>query len=379
MRHALTKTMLAVVTTSIAALGCADFTSPERDTTVPQRIAMEVVAASADSGADTCTAPKPPPTTVTVTTVTTGADLDPDGYAIRLAGADGEETKTFRPNETLTFTSLSAPQYTATLAGAAENCTVDGGNTRTVNIPANGAGQAEFNITCAGPETGNITVTTTTTGMDLDPNGYTVALAGPSGTSRAFGTNESFTFRNLTPGSYTVAPTGAANNCVITSNLSQQTVTVSVGSTGQVAYNIECGTIVSGRVTGLGALGTGPQTPGTNRMDFDFDAASAPGGRMVLTDYFIINPDGGAARMTADAATDPATGITSFSRISANCLRFGGTGRLRTGDTQRFIIDACDSASPGAGLDRLVINFPDESQILRQGAISEGDIAISTP
>src|SRR6185295_2286334 len=46
-----------------------------------------------------------------------------------------------------------------------------------------------------GPTTGNLTATTSTTGSDQDPDGYTVSVDGGAG--QAIGVNGSVTFSNL--------------------------------------------------------------------------------------------------------------------------------------------------------------------------------------
>src|SRR5438552_18086203 len=56
----------------------------------------------------------------------------------------------------------------------ASNCTVSGANPRTVTVPAGGTGHADFTINCA-PTTGELVVTTATTGANL-PAGYTVMV-----------------------------------------------------------------------------------------------------------------------------------------------------------------------------------------------------------
>src|SRR5437879_12521400 len=56
----------------------------------------------------------------------------------------------------------------------ASNCTVSGANPRTVTVPAGGTGHADFTIDCA-PTTGELVVTTATTGSNL-PAGYTVIV-----------------------------------------------------------------------------------------------------------------------------------------------------------------------------------------------------------
>src|SRR5437899_11712739 len=58
------------------------------------------------------------------------------------------------------------------LLSVPSNCTVSGANPRTVTVPAGGTGHADFTIDCA-PTTGELVVTTPTTGSNL-PAGYTV-------------------------------------------------------------------------------------------------------------------------------------------------------------------------------------------------------------
>lgn len=48
------------------------------------------------------------------------------------------------------------------------------------------------------------------------------------------------------------------------------------------------------RISGVGAIGTGTATLGSNRQDFDFDVNGTPGGRMKFTDYSAVLSDGTA-------------------------------------------------------------------------------------
>jgi hypothetical protein len=83
-----------------------------------------------------------------VTTATTGADLDPDGYAVTVSGPDGNASQPFGVNETYTFPDRTAGSHTVTLSAVAGNCTVSGGNTRTVNVPAGGTASTSFQVNC---------------------------------------------------------------------------------------------------------------------------------------------------------------------------------------------------------------------------------------
>jgi hypothetical protein len=128
-------------------------------------------------------------------------------------------------------------------------------------------------------------------------------------------------------------------------------------------------------------MGPGAATAADDRVEFDFEATSAPSGRMVVTDYSVVRDDGRVGRMTVNREMDPATGVTSFSRTSTTCVRFGGTGRLDTGETWEFFVDACDNGSPGASRDTFTITLPDRQgpgvPFTRSGTLREGDIAIA--
>src|SRR5205823_4638454 len=114
-----------------------------------------------------------------------------------------------------TFTGLSAGSHSVALSGVASNCTVSGGTSRTVNVPAGGTASTTFSVSCAAPppETGNLTVGTSTSGSNLDPDGYTVTVDG--GASQTIGANGSVTFTGLSAGSHSVALSGVASNCTV--------------------------------------------------------------------------------------------------------------------------------------------------------------------
>jgi hypothetical protein len=136
------------------------------------------------------------------------------------------------------------------------------------------------------------------------------------------------------------------------------------------------------RVTCVGcAIGSvTTTTPGSDRQEFDFDATSAPSGTLDITDYSVVHqPAGTVGRMIVhrDAA---ATGVTSFSRTSAACVRFGGTGKLDTGEFWAFFIDACDDPR-GPRFDTFTVTLPDRVApgvpFTRSGTLGEGDIVIA--
>ena len=90
------------------------------------------------------------PTTgsVQVTVATTGADPDPDGYAVTV---DGSDRGTLGVSGTLTVEGLGAGDHLVGLSGVAGNCQVQGGNPRTVSVAAGATASADFSINCTVP------------------------------------------------------------------------------------------------------------------------------------------------------------------------------------------------------------------------------------
>lgn len=132
-------------------------------------------------------------------------------------------------------------------------------------------------------------------------------------------------------------------------------------------------------MSGAGAIGPGTATPGSDRQEFVFEVTSA-GGSVTFSDWGVMR-NGLPGRLVADPVSDPPTGVTSYHRTSVRCVRFGGTGRLDTGELLPFYIDVCDNASPGTGFDTFAIVLPDRMaqglHYMRSGTLSTGDIALT--
>jgi hypothetical protein len=171
--------------------------------------------------------------TLDVTTSTTGASQDPDGYTVAV---DGGNSTSIADNGSQSFSSLSSGSHNVTLSGVAANCTVGGGSSQTATVPAGGSTTVAFQVTCA-PTTGTLNVTTSTTGANLDPDGYTVAVDGGNSTSIADNGNQSFS--NLSSGSHTVTLSGVAANCAVSGG-SSQSATVPAGGSASVSFQVTC-------------------------------------------------------------------------------------------------------------------------------------------
>src|SRR5207247_10634259 len=96
-----------------------------------------------------------------------------------------------------------------------------------------------FSVSCApvGSGSGSLTVTTSTTGYNLDPDGYTVTIDGTN--SEPIATNGSVTF-TAPAGANPVALSGVAANCT-SRRANPQTVTVTAGGAATTTFAVTCG------------------------------------------------------------------------------------------------------------------------------------------
>ena len=83
-----------------------------------------------------------------MTTSTTGSSLDPDGYRLKV---DGVDRGPIGINATKTLTGLPTGNHSVVLMGVAGNCTVGGGASRTVFVPAAGTATASYPVSCTTP------------------------------------------------------------------------------------------------------------------------------------------------------------------------------------------------------------------------------------
>ncbi len=137
------------------------------------------------------------------------------------------------------------------------------------------------------PTTGAIRVTTVTSGMNQDPDGYTVTVDG--GTARAIGTNAAITVVGLSAGAHTTVLGAISANCTVSGGTSKS-ATVTAGDTTSVAFDISC--TATGMPTGTISVTT--TTTGTNPDP----------------DGYLISVDGGAAQSIGVNAT------VSFSSVA---------------------------------------------------------------
>ena len=96
------------------------------------------------------------------------------------------------------------------------------------------------------PSNAKIEVTVSTTGADIDADGYDVIVNGLRRIS--VGANDTVTFTLVRGGAHTISLDGIATNCAFTGG-STRTVNVSAGSTANIRFDGSCSAMASVRVT----------------------------------------------------------------------------------------------------------------------------------
>lgn len=137
-------------------------------------------------------------------------------------------------NYTVTATAASGSEFVGwggacSSAGSNGTCQVQipkSKGTKTINVTA------EFDML-----PGAVEVTTETTGSELDPDGYSVAI-GTSATG-TIDANEVKTFSNLEAGDYEVTLSGVADNCTVAGN-NPRTLSVTPGNTTPTTFSVTC-------------------------------------------------------------------------------------------------------------------------------------------
>ncbi|MEA2722939.1 MAG: TolB protein, partial [Gemmatimonadales bacterium] len=103
------------------------------------------------------------------------------------------------------------------------------------------------------PTSGTLEISTTTTGPEPDPNGYSVQV--DDRPPRAIAPTAIFTLTNVTPGNHTVRLGEIAANCTVSVD-NPQTVSITAGDTTPVGFSVACSpTTGSLRIT---AVTSGP-------------------------------------------------------------------------------------------------------------------------
>lgn len=198
----------------------------------PTAVALAVWAFSACAPS----APSSPDATagaIRVEVVTSGTGA-PEAYEVTL---DGDQARSVAANGNLTYQGISPGTHSVELSSIPFNCVLDGANPRETVVAEATTSEVTFSVSCEAVPRGSLAVTTTTSGEDLDPDGYEIEIdATPSGT---IGTDETRLFTNLPTGDRLVELTGLADNCAVQGD-NPRIRTVSDGQTTPTTFAVAC-------------------------------------------------------------------------------------------------------------------------------------------
>ena len=200
--------------------------------------------------------------------------------------------------------------HSVELDGVPANCAFSGDTTNPRVVTVAGTTEVPFSIACL--DTGTVRLTVTTTGTDLDQNGYYACVSRAANSCFWFIhvlANDVVTIGGVTAEPHSVTIRDVVDNCTVSGDTTQALNVVAHGTTA-VSFSIGCvlaeriaysssGTISVARVDGVSIV---PITHGFS------PAWSADGARLAYEcgpDICAINPDGsGFAQLTTNAASN---------------------------------------------------------------------------
>ena len=223
----------------------------------------------------------------------------------------------------------------------------------TITVTADGKSASAAIIV---PLTGFVRVTTATTGVDPDPDGYLVnAWGGGRNWSTFIPTNGTVTLTQVLPGDHTVQLSGEAVNCQI-SGANPRSVSVPAGDTVAVEFDVACAEasvvaftstrdgdaeIYTVKTNGaqLTRLTTNPAWDGGPAWSPDGTKLAFHSGRDGNSEIYVMNADGSAlTRLTTDPTADYSP---AWSPDGAR-IAFVAT---RDGDPEIYVMNA-DGSNP---------------------------------
>ena len=257
----------------------------------------------------TCTARPPTLGTLQVNSVTTGPGPYPDSYMVSV---DGGPEEPVGPNASLPLADLTPGEHSVALSDIPDNCQLTTDNPASTSVTVGVVSLVTFAITCGEvPGTsGVLTVTTSTTGPDPDPDGYVLAVDG--GVPQPVGVNTTMSIASLSAGAHSVSLASVARNCTVDGE-NPRNLTIIAGDTALVSFAITC-------VAGAGNL----------------TVTTATSGEGVDPDGYDVSIDGGVPQPIAINGSHTLAGLgvgtygVTLSGLVSNCQVSGENPRSVT-------------------------------------------------
>lgn len=166
--------------------------------------------------------------------VSSGGVEVPDGFQVAV---DDDQAGSVSSNGSVTLQGISPGTHAVGLVAVPSNCVVDEPNPRETVVAEAGTSEVSFLVSCEAVPRGHLSVTTTTSGADLDPDGYDVSVDG--GAPTPIGLDDTLTFPDLSVGDHQVELTGLAPNCAIQGE-NPRSVPVADGQTTPTTFAVVC-------------------------------------------------------------------------------------------------------------------------------------------
>lgn len=183
-----------------------------------------------------CTEPEKAPGSVWVDYSTVIADGQPFTWLFSIDGAHAKAVSS-SVTGSVRVDSLSAGSHTLVVSGLPAACTT-GSDERTIEIPAGDTLHIGLAVKCS-RTTGDIRVNVTTTGSELDPNGYSVSMDGVLvGGTQAFSPTPVNVLK-VAPGTHSISLSGVASNCTVSGGPTFPAV-VTAGNLTTVPIGVTC-------------------------------------------------------------------------------------------------------------------------------------------
>lgn len=162
-------------------------------------------------------------------------DVDPGFEHYEVTVADAGLSLPFPPDFNIRFDDVPVGDHDVEIFGVPDGCLLFGDPVRSVTVEFGQEANVAYAIDCSG-ENGVLRVVTATTGVDVDPDGYLVNVAGMT---IGFSNDFTYDFVAVPAGDHEVTLYDLAPNCAVDGD-NPRTVTVEAAQTAVTTFDVVC-------------------------------------------------------------------------------------------------------------------------------------------